>query len=305
MTVLAIANRKGGVGKTTTSVNLGAALAERGRKVLIIDADPQCNATTGLGLDSGRHHRLYEALTRCARGETIESLPLERVMKARAPKERTMEKNPESTLLESTLPESTLPESTLFVLPASRELAAVEVEWVQLPQRAQILRQLIDPHRRHWDYVLIDCPPSLSLLTLNALVAADQVLVPLQCEYFALEGLSELLRSLKHIKARLNPSLSIRGVVLTMYDRRNSLSALVAEDVRQHLNFIVMDTIIPRNVRVSESPSHGLPVIDYDRNCAGARAYQALADELIKPTTLKPPPKDFSAAPPPQPEMTP
>ena len=290
MTVLAIANRKGGVGKTTTSVNLGAALAERGQKVLIIDADPQCNATTGLGLDSGRNHGLYEALTGCARGETIESLPLERVMR-----ERTMKKKPESTL----------PESTLFVLPASRELAAVEVEWVQLPQRAQILRQLIDPHRRHWDYVLIDCPPSLSLLTLNALVAADQVLVPLQCEYFALEGLSELLRSLKHIKARLNPSLSIRGVVLTMYDRRNSLSALVAEDVRQHLNFIVMDTIIPRNVRVSESPSHGLPVIDYDRNCAGARAYQALADELIKPTTLKPPPENFPAAPPLQPEMTP
>ncbi|HEY2049204.1 MAG TPA: ParA family protein [Caulobacteraceae bacterium] len=248
--ILAIANQKGGVGKTTTAINLGTALAAIGQRVLLVDHDPQGNASTGLGL----HPQM--------RGKTLYDVLIDG-----------------ATLSDVIVPTG-VPNLTL--IPAEADLSGVELELGQTPRRAFRLRDALEQlEPGELDYVLIDCPPSLNLLTVNALAAADAVLVPLQCEFFALEGLSQLLRTIEQVRGSLNPRLSIQGVVLTMFDRRNSLSSQVANDVRDHLKETVYETVIPRNVRVSEAPSHGKPALIYDLHCAGSRAYLDLAREML------------------------
>ena len=249
--VLVVANQKGGVGKTTTAINLGTALAAVGERVLLIDSDPQGNASTGLGIGRAlRKHTLYDVLM----GE--KSLT-EAVVKTSVP--------------------------GLHLAPSDPDLSGVEMELAQDARRSFKLRDALDPLRQAGDYtyVLIDCPPSLNVLTVNAMAAADAVLVPLQCEFFALEGLSQLMRTIELVRASLNPKLEIQGVVLTMYDRRNSLSAQVANDVRGHFGETVYQTVIPRNVRVSEAPSFGKPALVYDLKCAGSQAYLRLAREVV------------------------
>jgi len=248
--ILAIANQKGGVGKTTTAVNLGTALAAVGERVLLIDLDPQGNASTGLGID------------RRARSVGTYNVVIEGV-------------EAKTAILPTTIP-------NLSVIPSSVDLSGAELELVDLPNREHRLGEAIRQIADSYTYILIDCPPALGLLTLNAFSAADAVLVPLQCEFYALEGLSHLVRTIERVKRAFNPRLEIQGLVLTMFDKRNSLCDLVASDVRQHFGDKVYQTVIPRNVRVSEAPSHGKPVLLYDFKCAGSQAYIHLASEVIR-----------------------
>ena len=248
--ILAVVNQKGGVGKTTTAINLATAMAAVGERVLIVDFDPQGNASTGLGISrQQRNVTSYEVLLA----------------------DRSIAEATVTTLVPN-----------LCIVPASVDLSGAEVELVELQRREYRLRDALARVELNYDYVLIDCPPSLGLLTLNALVAADSVLVPLQCEFYALEGLSHLIRTIERVKRHLNPALEIQGVVLTMFDKRNNLSDLVAADVRGHLGTKVYDTVIPRNVRISEAPSHGKPVLLYDLRCPGAQAYVHLAGEVLR-----------------------
>ncbi len=245
---IAIANQKGGVGKTTTAINIATAMAAIGWKTLLVDLDPQGNASTGLGIGAAhREASSYDLL--------VDGMPLDECM------------------VPSTIP-------GLDVVPATVDLSGAEIELVGVEQRTARLDAALSGHRGH-DVCFIDCPPSLGLLTLNALGAADTLLVPLQCEFFALEGLSQLLQTVEQVQQRFNPDLGIVGIVLTMFDRRNRLTDQVADDVRECLGKLVFESVIPRNVRLSEAPSHGLPALVYDHSCAGSRAYMALARELI------------------------
>jgi chromosome partitioning protein len=248
--ILALANQKGGVGKTTTAINLGTALAAIGERVLILDLDPQGNASTGLGIDRrSRQSSTYNVLVG----------------------DRT---------LSETIRETAVPR--LSIAPSTMDLSGVELEIAGERDRAFRLRKAIESLKDEYSYVLIDCPPSLNLLTINAMSAANAILVPLQCEFFALEGLSQLIKTVEQVKATLNPRLTIHGIVLTMYDARNNLSAQVVDDVRQFMGDKVYQTIIPRNVRVSEAPGYGKPVLLYDLKCVGSQAYLRLASEIIQ-----------------------
>ena len=248
--VIAVANQKGGVGKTTTAINLATAFAAINKRALVVDLDPQGNASTGLGVAAAQRERTsYDVIM----GET--SLA-EAVFATEVPR--------------------------LFLLPADEDLAGVEIELVAAEDRVFRLRRAIETLVQDYDYVLIDCPPGLGLLNLNGLVAAHTVLVPLQCEFFALEGLSQLIRTIERVRQSFNPELTIEGVVLTMFDRRNNLSEQVANDVRHYLGAKVFETVIPRNVRISEAPSHGKPVLLYDFRSAGARAYMYLVSEMLR-----------------------
>jgi len=246
--IICIANQKGGVGKTTTAINLASSLAAAEKKTLLIDGDSQGNATSGMGVSDNRNN-LYHAM--------IGQSPLEEVIQP-----------------------TSIPH--LDIVASNQDLIGVEVEFIQIEEREKRLRHLLTSLDRQYDFIIIDCPPSLGFMTVNALVAADFLIVPLQCEYFAMEGLGYLLNTVRLVKARLNPNLALGGILLTMFDPRNLLSHRVTEDVKSHFGDKVFKTIIPRNVRLSESPSHGLPIILYDIKSRGAAAYLDLAQEIIK-----------------------
>ena len=248
--IISIANQKGGVGKTTTAINLSAALAKIGKKVLLVDCDSQANATTGMGIDKpSLENSLYQGLIGEARLEEI--------------------------ILPTVLPK-------MMMVPANIDLIGFEIEMANAPGRAKKLKELLDQLEEPFDFVIIDCPPALSLLTLNAFTASDSVLIPLQSEFYALEGLGQLLNTIKRVKSSYNPGLKIKGILLTMYDRRTNLSQNVVEDAQQYFKEMVFRTKIPRNVKLGEAPSYGLPVILYDKLSQGSKSYVAFARELLK-----------------------
>lgn len=247
--IIAVANQKGGVGKTTTTINLSACLAEQGQKVLVIDVDPQGNTTSGLGIDKNNtENTVYELML----GEaSIDDCIYKSVM------------------------------DDLDVIPSNVNLAGAEIDLIDIDDREYILKKIVNSLKEKYDFILLDCPPSLSMLTVNAMTAANTVLVPIQCEYYALEGLSQLIRTINLVKQKLNPELEIEGVVFTMYDARTNLSLQVVENVKANLKQTVYKTIIPRNIRLAEAPSHGLPINLYDSKSVGAESYRLLAEEVI------------------------
>ncbi len=247
---IAIANQKGGVGKTTTAINLSASLAAKGKKVLVIDTDPQGNTTSGFGIDKNElDTTIYELiLGECSISDCI----VKNIIK------------------------------NISVVPSNVNLAAAEIELIGIDKKEYILKKEVDYIKEEYDFIIIDCPPSLNMLTINAMTTADSVLVPIQCEYYALEGLSQLIHTINLVKERLNPDLDMEGAVFTMYDARTNLSMQVVENVKQNLNQKIYNTLIPRNIKLAEAPSHGMPINLYDSKSAGAEAYMLLADEIIK-----------------------
>ena len=247
--IIAIANQKGGVGKSTTSINLSACMAEKGKKVLVIDSDPQGNTTSGFGIDKNNlENTIYELYLE---NITVNNCILSDVVK------------------------------NLDLVPSNVNLAAAEIELIGVEKKEFILKREIDYVRDSYDYIIIDCPPSLNLLTVNALTTADSVLVPIQCEYYALEGLSQLIHTVNLVKERLNPNLEMEGVVFTMFDSRTNLSSQVVDNVKEHLSAKVYDTVIPRNIRLAEAPSYGKPITQYDPKSTGAESYRKLAEEVL------------------------
>lgn len=250
--IIAVANQKGGVGKTTTSINLSSCLAEKGKKILVIDTDPQGNTTSGFGVDKNNvENTIYELiLGECSIRDAI---------------------------IREVIP-------NISIIPTNVNLAAAEIELIGVEKKEYLLRNEVDYIRDEYDFIIIDCPPSLNMLTINAMTTAGSVLVPIQCEYYALEGLSQLIHTINLVKARLNPELDMEGVVFTMYDMRTNLSAQVVENVKANLNHKIFNTLIPRNVRLAEAPSFGMPINIYDPKSAGAEAYRSLAQEIIENT---------------------
>lgn len=250
--IIAVANQKGGVGKTTTSINLSSCLAEKGKKILVIDTDPQGNTTSGFGVDKNNvENTIYELiLGECSIRDAI---------------------------IREVIP-------NVSIIPTNVNLAAAEIELIGVEKKEYLLRNEVDYIRDEYDFIIIDCPPSLNMLTINAMTTAGSVLVPIQCEYYALEGLSQLIHTINLVKARLNPELAMEGVVFTMYDMRTNLSAQVVENVKANLNHKIFNTLIPRNVRLAEAPSFGMPINIYDPKSAGAEAYRSLAQEIIENT---------------------
>ena len=256
--IIAIANQKGGVGKTTTAINLSAALAEEGKKILVVDIDPRGNCTSGFGIDKNKQeYTVYELLLDDC---TINECIIRDILSENSPNENG---------------------GSVDLIPSNVNLAASEIELIGIPRKEFILRDALDYRKDDYDYIIMDCPPSLNVLTVNAMTAADSVIVPIQCEYYALEGLSQLIHTINLVKERLNRKLDIEGIVFTMFDARTNLSAQVVENVREHVEQHVYETVIPRNIRLAEAPSYGEPITVYDKKSSGAAAYRALAKEVI------------------------